>query len=176
MQKMKNRCLWASLALRLAGLEMLEGADLLVTPTAGWHFNTMAAYWLRFSAPHEISGFLWKKNTVALSKYYGGCEMWWSRIGYLWQKHAFPHLPFCSHKLGLGELGTKNQVMSAPENIPVRVRCSSDPLFESHESSGWTCEGNTCYTLTNTEFTKLVFYFNWEQRLWNCFLLQDLGL
>lgn len=46
MQKMKNHCLWASLALRLAGLEMLEGADLLVTAWSHPQLVGTSTQWL----------------------------------------------------------------------------------------------------------------------------------
>lgn len=64
---------------------------------------------------------------------------------------------FCSQKLGSEDLEIKNQVMSPPENIPVRVIGCSDPFFESPENREWTCEGSMCYTLTNTDSQKLYF-------------------
>lgn len=77
----------------------------LVTATAGWHFNTVAAYWLGFSAPHEISGFQWKEYTAPLWRHYGVCEMWllqlWSQIGHLWQNHASPFLTFLFPQVGI---------------------------------------------------------------------------
>lgn len=58
---------------------------------------------------------------------------------------------FCSKNLASEELEIKNQVMSSPENIPVRVICCSDPFFESSENREWTWEGSMRYTLTNTD-------------------------
>lgn len=55
--------------------------------------------------------------------------------------------------------------MSALENILFGVIRYDDPLFESPENWDFTCEDSihVCYTLTNTEYTKLVFSFNGEQ-------------
>lgn len=55
----------------------------------GWHFNTVVAGWIGISSVHEISVFLWKKNTTILPKDHGDCEVWWfqlwSETECLWQ-------------------------------------------------------------------------------------------
>lgn len=162
---MKNCSLWVSLALRLAGLEMLERADWplsLLGHTHAWtacqhccllDWNLIQSWNFRFS----VEG----KQCKASKKTWGLRDLVASVVKQNWmpvtEMLILSLYSFCSKKLASEELEIKNQVMSSPENIPVRVICCSDPFFESPENREWTWEGSTCYTLTNTDSQKLCF-------------------
>lgn len=133
----------------------------LASPMPGWHFNSVAACWIGISSAQEISGFLWKDKTTMLPKILedvrcGGFSFEAKLNACDRTAHPVP-LFFLFPKAGIRRSRNYKSGHVTSRKYFSQAYMLQCPIFWKPWDREWTCEGCTCYVLTNTDSQKLYF-------------------